>query len=291
MKTREKKLNDIIRWAETNPDIRAVLLTSSLANPYAPVDDLSDLDIELILTDRNRYETEDGWIRVFGEPVCIIEESAEAFDGIHAMKIVLYSDHVKVDFKLYGTREFNQEVQSEAFPEDWDVGYNVLVDKDGITGSMKAPSYQSIMIAKPSEEEFYRLIKDFWWDTAYVAKCLNRGDIFYVKYMAENIIRTEYLIPLIEWHIASGHHWKNITTNKHGRLFKKYLSNGLWQKVEATFSGHDTEENWNALWAMTDLVHTLGISLSEHLGYTYPLEIEKGMMKHLHYVQNLKSSF
>ncbi len=291
MKAREEKLNGIIRWAETNPDIRAVLLTSSLANPYAPTDDLSDLDIELILTDRNRYEIENDWIRIFGEPVCIIEESDDVFDGIHAMKMVLYADHVKVDFKLYGIQEFNQEIRSEFLPEDWDIGYKVLVDKDGITGFMKVPSYQSIMITKPDEEEFYRLIKDFWWDTAYVAKCLNRGDIFYAKYMSENIIRTEYLIPLIEWYIASGHQWNNITTNKHGRLFKKYLSNNLWQKVENTFSGHGTEENWNALWAMTDLVHTLGTSLSEHLGYTYPSEIEKGMMKQLHYIQNLKSSF
>lgn len=44
MKVREEKLEQIIHWAENNPDIRAVLLTSSLVNPYAPVDDFSDLD-------------------------------------------------------------------------------------------------------------------------------------------------------------------------------------------------------------------------------------------------------
>ncbi|MDQ1095019.1 MULTISPECIES: AadS family aminoglycoside 6-adenylyltransferase [Chryseobacterium] len=291
MKAREEKLNEIIRWAETNPDIRAVLLTSSLVNPYAPVDDLSDLDIELVLLDRNRYETNNDWINIFGDPVCIIEEKDDVFDSVHAMKMVLYSDHVKIDFKLYGIQEFNKEVQSEALPDDWDVGYKVLIDKDGMTGSMKAPAYQSVMITKPDMQEFHRLITDFWWDTSYVAKCLKRGDIFYAKYMSENIIRTEYLVPLIEWYIASEHHWENITTNKHGRLFRKYLSNDLWQKVESTFSGHDTEENWKALWAMIDLVHILGTRLSECLGYTYPSDVEKGMMKHLIYVQNLKNNF
>lgn len=64
--------------------------------------------------------------------------------------------------------------------------------------------------------------------------------------MSENIIRTEYLVPLLEWHIANQHNW-NITTNKHGRLFKKYLSQDLWSKTEQTFSGSNIEENWKAL--------------------------------------------
>jgi hypothetical protein len=53
MKVREEKLEQIIHWAENNPDIRAVLLTSSLVNPYAPVDDFSDLDVELVFENRN----------------------------------------------------------------------------------------------------------------------------------------------------------------------------------------------------------------------------------------------
>ena len=48
MKAREEKLKDIRRWSEINTDVRAVLLTSSLVNPSAPVDEFSDLDIELI---------------------------------------------------------------------------------------------------------------------------------------------------------------------------------------------------------------------------------------------------
>ncbi len=85
---------------------------------------------------------------------------------------------------------------------------------------MLKPTYQISIIKKPSEKEFQNLINDFWWDTTYVAKCLVRDEIFYAKFMSETVIRTEYLIPLIEWHIASEHNW-NITTNKYGRLFKK----------------------------------------------------------------------
>ncbi|NIF07179.1 AadS family aminoglycoside 6-adenylyltransferase [Chryseobacterium sp. Tr-659] len=290
MKTREEKLEQIIQWAEKNPDIRAILLTSSLVNPYAPVDDFSDLDVELVFESRAAYESDNSWIRLFGEPISMIEEDDRVFEGKHAMKMVLYKDHVKVDFKLYQTTEFIQEIQKETLPEDWDVGYKVLIDKDDLTKGLKPPTYQSIMIHKPSEERFRQLLNDFWWDTTYVAKCLKRKDIFYAKFMSENILRTDYLVPLIEWYIADANNWNNITTNKHGRLFRKYLPENLWRKLEATFSGNNIEENWNALFAFADVVHELGTSLAEKLSFTYPSQHEEDIRNYLNEVRSIPYS-
>jgi len=287
MKVREEKLERIIHWAEKNPDIRAVLLTSSLVNPYAPVDDFSDLDVELVFENRTSYESGNEWVRLFGEPISMIEEDDRIFEGKHAMKMVLYKDHVKVDFKLYQVTEFIEEINEDTLPEDWDVGYKVLIDKDDLTKNLKPPTYQSIMIQKPTEKEFQQLMNDFWWDTTYVAKCLKRRDIFYAKFMSENILRTDYLVPLIEWYIAGNHDWNNITTNKHGRLFKKYLSADLWSKVEKTFSGSDIEENWKALFEWTDLVHELGTSLAVKLNFTYPQKLEDNIRNYLKEVKTM----
>ncbi|KAB1229695.1 AadS family aminoglycoside 6-adenylyltransferase [Chryseobacterium viscerum] len=285
MKVREEKLEQIIHWAENNPDIRAVLLTSSLVNPYAPVDDLSDLDIELVFENRTSYESGNEWIQLFGDPISMIEEDDRVFEGKHAMKMVLYKDHVKVDFKLYQVLDFIGEVNEENLPEDWDVGYKVLIDKDNLTKNLKPPTYQSIMIQKPTDKKFQQLMNDFWWDTTYVAKCLKRGDIFYAKFMSENVLRTDYLVPLIEWHIASHHNWNHITTNKHGRLFKKYLPSDLWNRIEATFSGSDIDENWKALFGYADLVHELGTSLAEKLNCTYPAKLEADIRNYLTEIQ------
>ncbi|MEJ5048378.1 AadS family aminoglycoside 6-adenylyltransferase [Chryseobacterium culicis] len=285
MKVREEKLEQIIHWAENNPDIRAVLLTSSLVNPYAPVDDFSDLDIELVFENRTTYESGNEWIKLFGDPISMIEEDDRVFEGKHAMKMVLYKDHVKVDFKLYQVAEFIEEINQETLPEDWDVGYKVLLDKDNLTKNLKSPTYQSIMIQKPTEKQFRQLINDFWWDTTYVAKCLKRGDIFYAKFMSENILRTDYLVPLIEWYIAGNHDWNTITTNKHGRLFKKYLSQELWSTIEATFSDSNIEKNWQALSAYADLVHELGTSLAGKLYFIYPEKLEDEIRNYLKEVQ------
>lgn len=285
MQARDKKLNEIIDWSKENNDIRVVLLTSSLVNPLAPVDDFSDIDIELVFEDNSPYVLDNNWINKFGIPVALFEEDETSFGGSHAMKMVLYEDHVKVDFKLYSKSNFISDMHNESQCVDWDIGYEVLIDKDILTKELKKPTYRVSIIRKPTEATFSKLIADFWWDTTYVAKCLARGDIFYAKFMSEDNIRTNYIVPLIEWHIASQHNWE-ITTNKHGRLFKKYLDAATWLKIEKTFSGSNVEDNWNALFAFADLVHELGTGLSQKLGYAYP---EKSEVKIRTYLNEVKA--
>ncbi|MFA4868870.1 MAG: AadS family aminoglycoside 6-adenylyltransferase [Pedobacter sp.] len=277
---RKEKLETIIDWSKSNKDIRTVLLTSSLVNPLAPIDEYSDLDIELVFEDNAKYISSKDWIHLFGNPIAMIEENESSFDDKHAMKMVLYDDYIKVDFKLYSVPNFLQQVDQNELCEDWDIGYKVLIDKDDITKNMKEATHQVSIIKKPTEQKFKQLLNDFWWDTTYVAKCLARDEIFYAKFMMESNIRTDYIIPLIEWHIANQHDW-NITTNKYGRLFKKYLTSEIWEKIERTFSGKNINENWNALFAMADLVSEIGTDLSEKLGYEYPFKLETDIRKYL----------
>lgn len=174
MKVREEKLRTIIEWSEKNEDVRVLLLTSSLVNPLALVDEFSDLDIEFVFEDNTNYISDKSWTLKFGNPIAMIEEDESCFNHKHAMKMLLYEDGVKVDFKLYSKSKFIKETQEKELPEDWDIGYKILIDKDGITKQMLKPTYQISIIKKPSEKEFQNLINDFWWDTTYVAKCLVR---------------------------------------------------------------------------------------------------------------------
>lgn len=280
MKIRDEKLEKVIVWAQENPDIKAVLLTSSLVNPLAPVDDFSDLDIELVFENVEKYISNSDWLKLFGNPVAMIEEDEKCFDNLHAMKMVLYEDGVKIDFKLYNKQKFVEATNFTELPEDWDIGYKIMVDKENLTQNLQKPSYNVSIIKKPSEQQFQQLLNDFWWDTTYVAKCLARDEIFYAKFMSENNLRTAYFVPLTEWKIASGHGW-NITTNKHGRLFKKYLNDSMWQKIETTFSGASIDENWKALFAMCDLVHEFGTDLAQQLAFNYPFKLENDIRNYL----------
>ena len=286
IKAREEKLQQIIQWATANEEIRAVLLTSSLVNPNAPSDKFSDLDIEFVISRFDEFLKDDSWLTAFGRVIAKVVENEEAFDGKNAMRMVLYDDYVKVDFKLYRIAQFLEEVQSNELQEDWDVGYRVLIDKDNMCAAMQAPTFQSVLIKKPTKEKFSQVLNDCWWDMTYVAKCLARDEIFYARFMTENMIRTDYLVPIIEWYIAIGYNW-TISTNKYGRLFKKYLAPEIWQQVEQTFAGSSIEDNWNALQATAGLVHRLGTALAEKLAYPYPAQLEADIRV---YLQKLRSN-
>ena len=60
MKVREEKLRTIIEWSEKNEDVRVLLLTSSLVNPLALVDEFSDLDIEFVFLIQITFQTKAG---------------------------------------------------------------------------------------------------------------------------------------------------------------------------------------------------------------------------------------
>ncbi len=268
MKARDEKFAAIKAWTRRNDDIRVALLTSSLVNPLAPVDDFSDLDIELVFLDPAPYLESKDWINLFGDPLNIYEEGIEAFDGKHAMKMVQYWDGVKVDFKIYSLEQFKAEVLADDLPEDWDIGFEILIDKDDLCGSLQSASHQVSIIRAPDEEEFQKIVADFFWDVTYLPKCLVRKDLFYLKFMVEKIIRVEYFIPMIEWFIGSRNQW-DVTTNKYGRLFKKYLSTAEWEELESTFAGADMDENWVACGNMIDIFDRMAQAVSKVQGYFY----------------------
>jgi len=276
----QQLLTNIINWARSNDDVRAMLLTSSLVNPVAPVDEFSDLDVEFVVKDLPAFLRDDSWLANFGSIVAVFVENEEAFDGIHAMRMVFYDDYPKVDFKLFSIPNFLEEATKPELPEDWDVGYKVLIDKDGLTINMHPATYEATLIKRPSDETFQLKMLDFWWDMIYVAKCLLRDELFYAKYMSEEVMRFNNLQVILEWYIGMQHDWK-ITTNKKGRLFKKYLSPEMWKKVEATFAGSDIEDNWRALFAYVDLGSEIGPVIAQQLGYHYPLELEQKIQAYL----------
>ena len=271
MEIRNQKLQAIKNWIHDNEDIRAALITSSLVNPLAPVDDFSDLDIELVFQETEYYLENKEWINLFGNVLNYYEEGSEAFQGKHAMKMVQYIDGVKVDFKIYSVDQFKAEVANQKLPEDWDIGYSIIADKDQITKHLQPPTHQISIIKKPSFEEFQEVVKDFWWDVTYLPKCMARKDLFYLKFMVEKIIRVEYLIPMIEWYIASNNNWQ-ITTNKYGRLFQKYLTPDEWKKLEERFAGSKIGENWIACGKMLDVFDEIAKEVATKLDFNYDNE-------------------
>lgn len=66
MRTEEQMLKTIANWVYNTDFVRAIILTSSRANPNAQLDFLSDYDIEMYVNDINIIKQNDIWLEPLG---------------------------------------------------------------------------------------------------------------------------------------------------------------------------------------------------------------------------------
>lgn len=285
MRKEETVLNELINWGQTQENIRAVAMTSSRTNPNASVDIFTDYDIELIVTDIQDFNNNDQWISHFGNVLANIKDK----DATSFTQLVLYSDGVRIDFSIYTLSEFLRETGQSSLPEHWNIGYKILLDKDGVTQILPPPTHTLYNGNLPTEEEFTNLVKDFWWDTTYVAKSLWRDEIYYAKYFFDSLIHYEYLRKVIEWYIGIKHNWA-VNPNKYGRWFKRYLDPEMWKQIENTFAESNVEKNWKALFATADLFRTLATEIAKQLNYKYQENLDRSIIDYLTKIQNLEKN-
>jgi aminoglycoside 6-adenylyltransferase len=274
----------LLEWGESNETIRTIILTSSRANQNAQKDIFSDYDVELFVQDLEPFLNSDNWIHTFGKMLsCFPLRAVENENWI--TRLVLYEDGTKIDFQISTNESVKKLVNASQLPPEYDNGYKVLLDKDNLTQNIKQPSFTAFITNKPSEDEYIELINEFWWDTTYVAKSLWRDELYYVKFMLDNIIRFNYLQTVIEWHLGVQYDWK-LNPNKSGRRFKRYLDKQTWDEIERTFVGASIEDNWIALFMTADLFSRLCKEIGMNLGYIYPIEVEKNIREYLSKVRN-----
>lgn len=282
MRNEANILAEILQWSAANKNIKAVILTSSRANPIASPDLLSDYDIELIVSSLQNF-ADDKWMSEFGDVIASINEERPGC----LTRLVLYSDAVRIDFQVHTKSEFLKSLKQNPLPPHWDIGYKILLDKDNILEPLSAPTGSIYNINKPSREAFSKLINDFWWDTTYVAKSLWRDELAYAKYMADSIIRDGYINTMLEWYIGLQNNW-SVNTNKHGRWFKKYLDKKTWKESQHIFSDADIRRNWQALFATCRMFGRIAKGVAAALQYDYPYELERNVVSYLKKIHRLK---
>jgi len=196
-------------------------------------------------------------------------------------------DGLKIDFTLWPVEKLHTVAQQETLPAEFDAGYQVLLDKDGLTKGIKPPSYQGYIPQPPTQERYHEEIENFFLCSTYVAKYLLRDDVMAAKFLLDGEMKHENLRPILEWLIEVDNDWK-IKPGNYGRRIKKWLRSDLWADLESTYTGAGIEENWQALFRLIDLMHKAGVEVGEKLGFTYPEVIERRMREYLETIKNGK---
>jgi aminoglycoside 6-adenylyltransferase len=279
----------LTRWAEQRDPVRALLLTSTRANPKAPVDVLSDYDVVLVVEDVLPYFENRSWLHDFGEVLVAYWDPIHP-DPDHGIEqtgnVMQYADGLKIDFSLWPVALLRRIVWASVLPDELDVGYTVLLDKDRLTVGMRPPTFEAYVPHPPNEETYQTAVYNFFSDAPYVAKYLWREELLAAKWCLEVEMRHHYLRPMLEWRMESDRGWSE-PTGKLGKGLKKRLPRGIWEELERAYASAGIVDNWEALFQTMALFRRVAAEVAADLGYTYPLDLDRRVTAYVREIMDL----
>ncbi len=271
----------ILRIANADERIRAVLLNGSRANPNATRDPFQDFDIVYLVTETDSFRNDPEWHRQFGK-LMILQRPNEMQNpppenGEGYAYLMQFMDGNRIDLTLYPIEKFN--------PSRADSLSAVLLDKDGRIPPLPPPSEKDYLPRPPTAKDFEDCCNEFWWVCPYVAKGLWRREILYAKHILDGAARTQ-LLRMLEWYIGIQTEF-SVPIGKFGKHLDRSLEADLWNLLLETYSDSDYEATWDALFAMTALFRKAALPVEKHFGFDYPRREDKNVTAYLKRIRRL----
>jgi len=284
MRTEQQMLALIIRTAQNDERIRAVIMNGSRTNPDAPRDIFQDFDIVYVVTDVRPFRDDPTWINRFGERMILqmpeaMEDPPPQNTGIF-IYLMLFADGNRIDLGL-----FPLDMASGLGNDSLSV---LLLDKDGLFPPFPLPSDKDYLPQPPSAKLFADCCNEFWWLCPNIAKGLWREEILYAKHMFEHHSRAQLLKMLI-WAVGIKTNFAR-SPGKFGKYLRRYLEPEDWALLEKTYADANYDRSWDALFTMCELFRRAARRVADHCGYIYPVADDEKVSVHLRHVRALPKS-
>lgn len=282
MRTEKEMMNLILGTAQRDERIRAVIMNGSRVNPNVKSDIFQDYDIVYIVKNIDSITRDHSWIDVFGERIILQMPEGKVMppplgDGRWTY-LMWFKDGNRIDLTLIPLEKREALMQPDSLSK-------LLLDKDGIIGTLPPASDNDYHIQKPTEQEYQDLCNEFWWIAMNISKGLWRRELPYAMFMYETINRN-VLVKMLEWQVGTDTNF-NKNTGSFGKYLEHHLNEGDWTLFISTFSRGDYDEIWNALFAMCNLFRKASTHVAEQLGFTYPDQDDENVTAHLRHIRNL----
>ena len=277
MVSEQTVIDRLVSWAQGRDDIRALILYSSRADQQAILDPYSDYDVLLAVREIHPLHADPGWLEGFGKVLVVFSNPIEVDNGFESFGFIThYQDGVKIDYGVYPVEYLRWIKEQFKLPTDLDHGYQVLLDKDGLSEGLPSPTYKAHLPIPPTADEYRAVVEEFFNDALYVAKHLWRDNLFSVKLSLDHIMKFTCLRKMLQWQVQINGHWQ-VRLGGDGQGLGRYVDPVLWAELESTYVGAGAEENWQALFRIIELFRKVAREVGQRLGYTYPDEIHEGV--------------
>lgn len=253
----------ITAWAQSRPDIHAVVLAGSYARAEGTPDAWSDLDLVLFVVDPSAFVANASWLHRFGE--VLAPRLHDTGRGTPEW-LVLYGNGTKADFMFVaGSGDLPQMLAAFPYQDVLRRGVRVLVDKTPSAGQ-PLPSLEPLPPAQPSASEFANTVYAVLIAADKTARLLCRGDLWRAKLLCDAEIKG-HLLAMLAWHAqARGSH----DTWYDGRFLDVWADPRALGALPATFALYDPDDLWRALEATLDLFGWLAAETAARWGSPFP---------------------
>lgn len=277
MRTPDQMLELVLRIAQNDENIRAVLMSGSRANEDCPVDIYQDFDIVYFVRDVKPYWDNMTWIKdQFGMPSFIHKpESMQLIppedDGDYVYQM-MFPDGNRIDL----------QITAELYEDDGEPAI-VLLDKDGDFPKIEIKK-DFWYVRRPDDKIFSDCCSEFHWCLNNVAKGIARDELSYAMEQLNHYVR-DMLILMLTWYVGI-HHDFSVSVGKKGKYFKKFLPLRLYESFAKTYSDADYEHMWEASFKMLYLFGETAREVAGQLCFAYDEEREKGIQTYMEQVKN-----
>jgi aminoglycoside 6-adenylyltransferase len=280
MRTEKEMLDLILTFADSDENIRAVVMNGSRANPSVKKDIFQDFDIACLVNDLAPYVRNDRIPAYFGE-MLILQEPDNMQDpppegNGHYAYLMQFMDGNRIDLSFH-------------VPERWksvtdDSLTIVLLDKDNCLGEIPPSSDIDYLPKPPTQKQFQDCCNEFWWMNPYVAKGLWRGELTYAKWMMEVV--QEQLMDMLTWYFGIKTDFRK-AAGKQGKYIRGNVEPEIWTDLEKTYSDSNFENNWESLFTAGSLFRRVAKVVAEHFEFQYPQRDDDNVSAYVRHIKSL----
>jgi aminoglycoside 6-adenylyltransferase len=272
----EQEMMDLIMTSAKNDDrVRVVTMEGSRLNKNAPRDRFQDFDISFIVTDMEKYKSNDNWLDVFGKRIIMQKpEGMSMFPpefGNWFSYLMLYEDGNRIDLTLIPISEI------EKYFDGADSLTKVILDKDNICPGISESSDVDYHIKKPSPEFIDDCCNEFWWLSTYVTKGLCRNELLYaIKHLG---MMKEQMFIMISWKVGIETSF-SLSVGKSYKYLSRYVSKEMWESILTTYKNDTPDAIWESLMICCNIFQEVTNYVSKELNYKCP-EYNKNVMEYI----------
>lgn len=253
---------NLIKCANEDEDIKAIIAIGSSTREEVKADEYSDLDL-FIVTEKVEKWYSGEYPELIGKvSVSFIEPTL----GGGKERRCIYDDDRDVDMIIITPSQFEEALKEGIAGWVMNRGYKILYDVNSYEDMIKL--YVKIGHSNPeiSEDEFINMVNDFYFHNIWACKKLKRGELWSAKMCVDAYLKN-YLLKSIELYSYEVHGtdvWHD------GRFIDRWAEKSITDELKKCFAHYDKQDVMSALLATNSLFKKLTVEVATRKNYSYP---------------------